>query len=323
MENVHERLIAAPAAVVGQLLDGLGRPGDRLWPSPAWMPMRLDRPLGPGATGGHGRVRYHVTGHEPGRRVEFTFDERIGVCGTHVFEVEARGAEACVLRHRMAVSLRGSMRPAWAAIVRTCHDTLLEELLDNAERAAAGAVVPPARHPFRARLMTRLSRPIRAVPVPARAGLLHSALPGPDLADAYTARVHPGAATDPQTWADRVFRDPPRAVAALMRLRNTLVTPFGIERGDRSAFATLARTDREVLLGTDASHLNFRASVLAEPDDDGVTVTVSTHATATTRAGRVYLTVVRLFHPAVVRSMLRRAVEADRGGAVSPRTAKA
>ncbi len=163
--------------------------------------------------------------------------------------------------------------------------------------------------------MTRFSRPIRAVAVPAEAELLHAALPRPDLADAYSARVYPGTTLDPQDWAGLIFRSPPRVVTALLRLRNAVVTSFGIERGDRSAFDTLDRTDREVLLGTDAGHLDFRASILVEPGDGGATVTLSTHATPRTAAGRAYLAVVRLVHPAVVRLMLRHAVETASGRA--------
>nr|WP_281188572.1 DUF2867 domain-containing protein [Micromonospora nigra] len=80
-----------------------------------------------------------------------------------------------------------------------------------------------------------------------------------------------------------------------------------MERGDASAFDTISRTGREVLLGTDASHLTFRASVLVEPDPDGTTITVATLAATRSRAGRAYLAVVRLVHPLVVRATLRHA----------------
>jgi hypothetical protein len=148
---------------------------------------------------------------------------------------------------------------------------------------------------------------VRAVPVPVAATLLHGSVHRPELADAFALRVPPGTSTDPQDWADAVFRDPPRVVVALLRLRNRLVAPLGIERGDASAFDTVARTDREVLLGTDAGHLSFRAGVLVEPDPDGTTVTVATLAATRSRGGRAYLAVVRLVHPLVVRAMLRHA----------------
>ncbi|GIF42515.1 DUF2867 domain-containing protein [Actinoplanes xinjiangensis] len=323
IDNTHQRLLPAPAADVGRLLDRIGRPGDPLWPSPTWIPMRLDRPLSVGAGGGHGPVRYHVSDYRPGRLVEFTFDPRIGLTGTHTFEVIAHGDDACILRHRLVATPAAHMRLLWPALIGPCHDTVLEHLLDNAEHAVTGTVTDPVRYPWQARLDVRLfSVQVNATAVPDNALLLKAALPPagdpvpgpvppaaprPDLADAYTARVPPGAPTDPQTWADAIFGNPPPAVTALLRLRNALVTPFGIERGDRSAFATITRTDRELLLGTDASHLDFRASVLVEPDDDGVSVTLSTHAVAHHRTGRLYLTLVRLFHPPVVTAMLRRA----------------
>lgn len=51
VRNVHERWLAAPAAMVGALLDSLAGPEDRLWPSQQWPAMWFDRPLGVGATG--------------------------------------------------------------------------------------------------------------------------------------------------------------------------------------------------------------------------------------------------------------------------------
>ncbi len=317
IDNVHERELPASADTVGRLLDRIGSAHDPLWPAPTWLPMRFDRPLGVGADGGHGAVRYRVTRYEPGRHVEFTFDPVTGLVGRHVLEVEPRGADRCVVRHRIVARSTGAMRLWWPLVVRACHDAVLEHLLDNAERVVTGTVRRPIRYPGWVRLVAAAeSVRVRAVPVPAGAGLLHAWPARRDLADAYAVRVPPGTSTDPQDWADGVFRDPPAAVVALLRLRNALAPLVGVERADAGAFATIVRTDREVLLGVDAAHLEFRASVLVDPDDDGSTVTVSTVAAARNRVGRAYLAVVRLFHPSVVRAMVRRAA---RGGTAPPR----
>ena len=308
VHNVHERALPVAAAEVGRLLDRLGTADDPLWPAPTWMPVRFDRPLAVGADGGHGPVRYHVTGYDSGRRVELAFHPRTGLIGTHTLEVEERGPHACVLRHRLSARPAGRMRLLWPALVRVCHDTVIEHLLDNAEDAVTGTVAHPVRYPWRARLAVSVeSVRVRVVPIPLAATLLQGSVDRPDLADAFALRVPPGTTTDPQDWADAIFRQPPRFVVALLRLRNRLVVPLGIERGDTSAFDTLARTGREVVLGTDAGHLSFRAGVLVQPDPDGTTVTVATLAATRSRAGRAYLAVVRLVHPLVVTAMLRHA----------------
>jgi hypothetical protein len=141
----------------------------------------------------------------------------------------------------------------------------------------------------------------RSVPVPD--GLASRAIDRPDLADAWQLSRAPHLPTDPQVWADAIFRDPPRWVVGMLLVRHVLVGFVGIDRGGPSAFDTLAVEDGDLLLGTDAGHLDFRASVTVEER----TVTLSTVARANNRRGRAYLRVVSRLHPAVVRAMLRRA----------------
>ena len=78
VRNVHERVVAAARDRVWELVEGLGGSDDRLCPSPAWPPMRLDRPLVVGARVGHAMIRYAVTAYDPGRRLEFTFAPATG-----------------------------------------------------------------------------------------------------------------------------------------------------------------------------------------------------------------------------------------------------
>jgi len=145
-------------------------------------------------------------------------------------------------------------------------------------------------------------RGVAAVPVPATP-LLAGALPHVDWADAYAVRRPDGSSSDPQDWADAVFYAPPAWVGALLLARESLVRLVGIDRAGHGAFDPVARTDDEVLLGIDQSHLSFRASVLCEPDRVVVSTVVNLH----NRRGRAYSAIVRLVHPAVVRAMLRRA----------------
>jgi hypothetical protein len=92
-------------------------------------------------------------------------------------------------------------------------------------------------------------------------------------------------------------------VIAALGLRQALVGFVGIARGDTSAFDTLARTEDEVLLGTDDGHLDFRASIRREPERVVLSTVVALH----NRRGRGYFAIVRRVHPVVVRAMLDRA----------------
>ncbi|WP_109471689.1 hypothetical protein [Ornithinimicrobium cavernae] len=157
MRNVHRRTIDASADAVGAHLDALGGPEDRWWPSRNWPPMILDRPLQVGADGGHGPIRYHVTGHEPGRRVRFAFHARTGLVGWHEFTVTPAGRQRCSVRHEVGARATGRMRVLVPLVVRSLHDAVLEDLLDNAERVATGRVRHPARWSLWVRVLHRLT----------------------------------------------------------------------------------------------------------------------------------------------------------------------
>jgi len=303
IRNVHERTIEAPADEVGALLDAVGRDGDRLWPSPPWVPMRLDGPVAVGAAGGHGPVRYRVTEHEPGRRVRFAFDPKLGLMGYHELTVEPAGGGRCMVRHVLAGEATGSMRVLWPLAVRWLHDAVLEDLLDNAERETTGTVASPARWSGWVRfLWRRLEHPWpRRAPMP-EGSLVVDALARMDRWDAWRV-PSAGVQADARRWADAIFGDPPGWVAVLLRVRNALVGLVGIDRADASVFAVIAERDGEVLVGADERHLSFRASVLVEERSVTVTTVVEEH----NRRGRLYMTVVWPVHAVVVRAMVRRA----------------
>ena len=141
--NIHERRLPAPREKAGALLDSLASDRDALWPSPSWPPMRLDRPLGVGAAGGHGPIRYVVERYDPGRGIEFRFTGPEGFEGSHRFEVEPASDGACVLRHTIDMTARGAARLSWPLVFRPLHDALLEDALDKAE--ASLGVQPAAR----------------------------------------------------------------------------------------------------------------------------------------------------------------------------------
>jgi hypothetical protein len=152
IDSVHRRHLDATGAQVGGLIDGLSSADDRLWPHDRWPAMRFDRPLEPGADGGHGPIRYRVETYEPGRSVVFSFSGPRGLSGTHRFTVAADGDQTSLIHViEGAASLR--FTPAWVLVFRPLHDALIEDALDRAEEACTGTVVHPARWSWWVRLL--------------------------------------------------------------------------------------------------------------------------------------------------------------------------
>lgn len=274
IRNVHERTIEAPAQAVGALLDRLSSSHDPIWPAPVWPPMRFDRPLGVGADGGHGFVRYRVSAYEPGRRVRFDFNPPMS--GHHEFVIEPLGQRRCRLRHTLELKRRGPMVLGWALAVRWMHDTVVEEVFDNVERATTGTATSPVRRSPWVRLLHRLMwERAAAGDLPTGARLARAAFERTDYSDAWRMRMRPGMPQEPEAWRS-VLRGAP--------------------------FPVIGRAGGEVLLGDDAGHLDFRASILVE---DGQ-VTLSTVVRIHNRRGRLYWAVVERVHPFMARTMLRR-----------------
>jgi hypothetical protein len=83
VHDVHSREIAAAPERVGELLDGLGGEGDRLWPGERWptTPFELDGPLAVGTPSRQGQIRQVVEEYEPGRRIVLRFAPGLGLVG--------------------------------------------------------------------------------------------------------------------------------------------------------------------------------------------------------------------------------------------------
>ncbi|MGW6020814.1 DUF2867 domain-containing protein [Streptomyces sp. NPDC055099] len=273
VRNEHERVIEAPAGEVGALLDRLSAEDDPVFPTPAWAAMLFDRPLGVGAVGGHGPVRYSVTEYEPGRRVRFAFTPPDN--GFHEMSVEPLGQDRCRVRHVLELRPLGKDRLLWPAVVRPLHDTIIEEVFDNFERAATGGCARPVRWSPRVRLYNRLmwSRP-ETVGTPEAAHLIRTAVDHPGYEDAYRMRLLPGQPRDPRAWTG-ILRD---------------------------AFPVIAREGGELLLEVEAAGLTARASILV----DDQYVTLSTAVRADALRSRAYWSVVKHVHPFMARTMLRR-----------------
>jgi Protein of unknown function (DUF3995) len=175
IESVHTRELPVAVEELGQVLDTLAGPDDKIWPIERWPndPIAFDRPLGVGARGGHGPIRYTVSGYEPGHRIAFEFEPGSGLRGHHRLEVEPVGSGGACMRHVLEVEadgVYGLLRPMFLAM----HDALVEDLLDKAELATTGRLARTAQWPRWLRLANRIEVALR----PRRGRLAALAVPG-------------------------------------------------------------------------------------------------------------------------------------------------
>ena len=164
-----------------------------------------------------------------------------------------------------------------------------------------------------------------AAPVPLPpASLATTFYPAPDLADAYALTLPANATRDPEALARFMFSQQAPWVAQLMRVRDTMVSVFGLKTSRQllrspdapsvrrvSFFRIYAQDAQEILLGEDDSHLDFRLTVRCEPAATGSTqLVVSTVVKCHNALGRFYIFCISPFHRIVVRSALERAARA-------------
>ncbi len=139
-----------------------------------------------------------------------------------------------------------------------------------------------------------------------------------DFADAFSADLPEAASHDAEFIARHIFDHQPEWIAALLKLRDLLVRPFGLKRaadlwtagGDRiNIFRVFGRYPNEIVLGEDDTHLNFRVSVLLQPpsDERSGRVIVTTLVFYNRLLGRAYIALIAPFHRMVVRGSLRQA----------------
>lgn len=125
------------------------------------------------------------------------------------------------------------------------------------------------------------------------------------------------------------FLSAPQSVRWLMTLRNRIVSILGLKTGtkvkDEAAylaqvpmqvgdkiglFEVMGKSENEIILGTDDSHLNFRVSLLKDASNrEYGMLTMTTTVQFHNNKGRLYFKVVGLFHRWIAPSMLRRMVQ--------------
>ncbi len=163
---------------------------------------------------------------------------------------------------------------------------------------------------------------VTAVAVPAGSAVT-GIYPSLNLADAFAVPLPLSASTDPEVLARFIFAHQPAWISRLMRVRDAVVAGFGLKTATHLAtlaqgapasrlgiFKVYSKNDREIIVGEDDRHLNFRLSILCADDpltQGGRRLTLSTVVHCHNLLGRIYILVIGPMHRLVVKASLRRA----------------
>ena len=159
-----------------------------------------------------------------------------------------------------------------------------------------------------------MTEPVREITPDVDAGTV---LAGAQFMDAF--RVDVGSTNvNAREACTRMVLNGPRWVDALVRLRNILVTPFGLKKSGEGApapggliglFPVLSETPERLIAGFNDFHLDFRIVVDVAKDAASRQVTVTTLVKTNNLLGRTYLTLITPFHKIVARGMMGRIAE--------------
>lgn len=118
------------------------------------------------------------------------------------------------------------------------------------------------------------------------------------------------------------FYTSPQWINTLFKLRNFIVKAFGLKGSivdvryiknstvkvgqSFGLFKVLEMNKREIVLGEDDKHLNFRVSIYLEQKEKQSNLIISTTVYFHNTFGKIYLLLIKPFHKIVVQSMLIR-----------------
>lgn len=166
---------------------------------------------------------------------------------------------------------------------------------------------------------------VRVVTPPQESSIAHT-YAGADMVDAYALTLPTGATHNIDVLARAMLGRSPRWVSTLLSVRNAVMAMFGVksteyiraEAGSNGTetigfFPIRSRSERELIVGEDDRHLDFRASVLlrSRPEEAGFELIATTVVQCHNRLGRLYLALIMPFHRLIVRSGLRRAARSN------------
>lgn len=111
----------------------------------------------------------------------------------------------------------------------------------------------------------------------------------------------------PDAFFDMAFNRFPVWIDWLLKLRNKLVKPLGLDTTSRFSDSVCERSVNEIIWGMPDKHLNFHVSMsCGEYKNDKQELRITTIVKYNNRLGRMYFFFIRPFHKIIIYSLLKR-----------------
>ena len=131
-----------------------------------------------------------------------------------------------------------------------------------------------------------------------------------DYSDCVSKRIEVSEQLTPDYLFEEMFCNFPKPVAWLLRLRNALVKPLGLQGGDGFRKLVSERNDEEIIICKNDRHLNFMVSVYcSKTEDRWQEAAVTTVVKYNNLLGKIYFAGIWIFHKILVDSLFRKATK--------------
>lgn len=138
--------------------------------------------------------------------------------------------------------------------------------------------------------------------------LIEKYLPS-DYSDDVSQRIQLAEPLTPDVIFEQMFCNFPKPVALLLKLRNALVKPLGLQGGSGFRNLISERNDEEIVLCKNDKHLDFWVSIYCSAQDGCQDASVTTVVKFNNFLGRIYFIGIWIFHKILVKRLFRRAVQ--------------
>ena len=131
-----------------------------------------------------------------------------------------------------------------------------------------------------------------------------------DYNDCVSKRIKPVNPLTPDSIFEDMFCNFPKSVAWLMKLRNALVKPFGLQGGGGFRRLVSERSDEEIVICKNDRHLCFRVGIYcSRPEEGWQEASVTTVVKFNNFLGKIYFIGIWVFHKLLVKSLFRKAIK--------------